>query len=58
MTSNAYSEDNNEKAKDPNIKVFSASWDRGMWILNSILMILLGGITVTLLIGNRSVTGG
>ena len=39
-----------KKAKDPNVKVFSASWDRGMWILNSILMILLGGITSTLLI--------
>jgi len=35
---------------DQNNKVFSASWDRGMWILNSVLVILLGGITLTLII--------
>jgi hypothetical protein len=43
-------DNNRKKTKDPNVKVFSASWDRWMWILNSILMILLGGITLTLLI--------
>jgi hypothetical protein len=41
---------NLKKAKDPNSKVFSASWDKGMWILNSVLVVLLGGITLTLLI--------
>jgi len=41
MVSNTYSENHNKETKDQNIKVFSASWDRGMWILNSILMILL-----------------
>jgi hypothetical protein len=50
MTSNTYSESYNGKAKNPNVKVFSASWDRGMWILNSILVTLLGGITITLLV--------
>jgi len=45
MGSNSCPENNYGKAK-----LFSASWDRAMWILNSILVILLGGITVTLLI--------
>jgi len=50
MDSNIYPENNRGKAEDPNVEVFSASWDRGMWILNSILIVLLGGITITLLI--------
>lgn len=50
MDSNTCPEDDSGKAKDPDVKVFSASWDKGMWILNSILILLLGGITITLLI--------
>ena len=50
MDSNSCPEGKRSKDKDPNVKVFSASWDRAMWILNSILVILLGGITITLLI--------
>jgi hypothetical protein len=50
MDSNDNPEVNRGKAKDPNVKVFSASWDRSMWILNSILVVLLGGITITLLV--------
>lgn len=41
---------NLKKAKDPNSKVFSASWDKGMWILNSVLVVLLGWITIALLV--------
>jgi hypothetical protein len=50
MDLNICPEDNNGKAKAPDVKIFSASWDKGMWILNSILILLLGGITTTLLI--------
>ncbi|MBN1795407.1 MAG: hypothetical protein JW804_01925 [Sedimentisphaerales bacterium] len=50
MTSNTYAESYDGKTKNPNVKVFSASWDRRMWILNSVLIILLGVITITLLI--------
>ncbi len=50
MNANAKSQDNREEAKAPNIQVFSASWDRAMWILNSILVILMGGLTITLLV--------
>ena len=39
-----------EKKQEQGVKIFSASWDKGMWILNSILIMLLGSITVTLLI--------
>lgn len=50
MDSGTCSEDDQEKAKDPNAKVFPASWDRWMWIFNSLLVLLMGGITVMLLI--------
>ncbi len=52
MDSNTCHEDNCGKAKDPNVKVFSASWDRAMWILNSALVILLGGMTIGFLIAS------
>ncbi len=35
-----------EKGKAVNVKVFSASWDRAMWILNSVLVIVLGVMTI------------
>ncbi len=54
MDFNICPEDNSGKAKAPDVKVFSASWDKGMWILNSILVLLLGGITITLLIAGIS----
>jgi len=50
MDSGPCFEDNRGKTKDQNVKVFSASWDKGMWILNSILVILMGGVTITLLV--------
>ncbi len=50
MNSNTCSKNNREKDKDPNVRVFSTSWDKGMWILNSILIALLGGITITLFV--------
>jgi hypothetical protein len=50
MDSNTCPEDNRGKAKDPNVKVFSASWDRAMWILNSVIVIVLGGMTIGLFI--------
>ncbi len=33
---------------DSDAKVFSASWDRGMWVLNSILLLAMAGVTAVL----------
>ena len=50
MTSNTCLENYDEKAKDPNVKVFSASWDRGTWALNLGIFTFNAMLTIMFLI--------
>ena len=50
MTSDTYLQDDEDTQRVAHPRLFATSWDRGMWILNSILVIFLGGITATLLV--------
>ena len=52
MVSNISHKYSSEKMIDQNENFFSASWDKGIWILNLFILSLVAGLTIALLVAS------